>query len=311
MIQRLISRCTSAATRGVQQLEGWSPTFLLLDVGRSIGRHQVGDMAASLSYYALLAIFPLLLAVISGLSFFLDEAAIRHELQTLTTEYLPGAEDLVTRNIDTIIGLRGAVGLVALIGLIWTSSAMFGAITRILDRVWGVVEPHAFHIARARSLTMVLAVGILVAVSLVSTTFLQVAEGLGDVNSFGIFSLLLASGARLLLQGSSLIGSILIPALLYRYAPSERIQWRDVLPGAVLSGLFFEIAKTVFLFYLTRFGRLDLVYGSVASVIVLLIWVYISGFILILGAEFGAALRRRRWAQTVPFDQTETEDHSD
>ena len=266
----------------------------MLDTARGIGAHQVGDMAASLAYYALFALFPLLLGLIVILSFFLDQEVVRGELETLLAKNLPGAQEIVTRNLDNVVRLRGAIGLVAFAGLLWSGSAVFGALTRILDRTWEVRDRHAFHIVRARSLVMLVGVAALVVLSLSSTTLLQLAAELAEVERLGALGTFLASGARLLLQGSSLVGSLLVPTLLYRFAPSERIAWREVLPGALLAGLLFEAAKNVFVLYLSRFASFDLVYGSLASVIILLFWVYISGFILILGAEFGAALGRRR-----------------
>jgi membrane protein len=198
------------------------------------------------------------LGLIAILSFFLDQETVRGELGALLAENLPGAQELVTRNLDSVVRLRGAIGLVALAGLLWSGSAVFGALTRILDRTWEVRDRHAFHIVRARSLIMLVGVASLVVLSLSSTTLLQLAAELAEVERLGVLGTFLASGA----------------------------------------GLLFEAAKNVFVFYLSRFASFDLVYGSLASVIILLFWVYISGFILILGAEFGAALGRQRRGQS-------------
>jgi membrane protein len=264
---------------------------------RRVGNDQVGDMAASVAYYTLFSLFPLLLGLIAVSSLFLDQVRVERELLNLTSQYIPGAEGLIRENIDEVFRIRGALGLIAVVGLLWSASAVFGGITRVLDRAWNVSEAHPFHLVRLRSIAMVAGVAGLFALSFLSSTALQTAEGLADLDPLGLGGFL-ASGARAFLQGSSLFGSLAFPALLYRFAPSDRIPWKDVLPAALLAGIVFEIAKNIFLLYLSRFAQLDRVYGSLSLVIALLLWAYISSLILILGAEFGAALGRWRRGDT-------------
>ena len=89
--------------------------------------------------------------------------------------------------------------------------------------------------------------------------------------------------------GSRLVAFLLILAvflLFYKLIPNTRTYWRPVWPGALLAAILFEIARTLFLFYLENFANYQLIYGSIASIIVLLVWIYYSAFIMILGAEF-------------------------
>jgi membrane protein len=74
--------------------------------------------------------------------------------------------------------------------------------------------------------------------------------------------------------------------LIYKFMPNTKVGWRHVWPGAVLSSVLFEVARSLFVLYVARFSTYELVYGSVASIIVFMVWMYISAFILILGAEF-------------------------
>ncbi len=281
----------------VHRLESWAPTAIIVDMVRRAGNDQIGDMAASVAYYALFSLFPLLLGLIAFASLFLDQARVEQELLTVTAQYLPGAEGLISENIDEVFRIRGALGLIALVGLVWSASAVFGSVARVLDRAWAVGETHAFHIVRFRSILMVAGVAGLFTLSFLSSTLLQTAQDLADLDPLGLGGFL-ASGARTLLQGSSLVGSIAFPVLLYRFAPSERIPWKDVFSGAVLAGVLFEIAKNVFLLYLSRFAQFDRVYGSLSLVIALLLWAYISALVLIIGAEFGAAIGRWRRGET-------------
>lgn len=297
VLREQVARAHRLGQSATHRLESWAPTSVLIDMGRRVGDHQIGDMAASVAYYALFSLFPLLLGLIAFSSLFLDQARVQEELLTLTAQYLPGAEGLITENIDQVFRIRGALGLIAVVGLIWSASAVFGAVARVLDRAWGVAETRAFHIVRFRSILMVAGVAGLFTLSFLSSTFLQTAQDLAELDPLG-FGDFLASGARTLLQGTSLVGSLAFPILLYRFAPSERIPWKDVLSGAVLAGVLFEVAKNVFLLYLSRFAQFDRVYGSLSLVIALLLWAYISALILIIGAEFGAALGRWRRGDT-------------
>jgi membrane protein len=300
--RRVLVESRRAYNGVIRQVEGWPLGAVLLDTVRHAGRHQVGDLAAGLAYYVLFALFPLLLAIIAVFSFFLDRETVQAELVSLLGQYMPRAEGIVDRNLDAVFRLRGPIGILSVLVLLWTGSNVFGALTRMLDRAWEVRDTHAFHIARVRSLAMVLAVLAVVLVSLFSATLLQFAEDLAALDPLGLgLGAFLASGARFLLGGSSLVGSILFPILLYRFVPSEQQPWPNILAGAALAGLLFEVAKNAFLLYLGNFANYDLVYGSLASVIILLFWVYISGFILILGAEFGAAVGRwRRGVKDAP-----------
>ncbi len=260
---------------------------------RRSGSHQIGDMAASVAYYALFSLFPLLLGTIAILSIVFDQARVEQEIRAMTAQYLPGAEDLISENIEGALRIPGALGAVAAIGLVWSASAVFGGISRVLDRAWNVDETHAFHIIRFRSILMVVGVAALFSISILSTTLLRTAEDITDITLFGLGDVL-ASGARTVLQGTSLVGSFLFPLLLFRFAPSQRAPWPEVLAGAALVGILFEVAKNGFLIYLSRFADFDRVYGSLSLVIALLLWTYISALILILGAEFGAAFGRWR-----------------
>jgi membrane protein len=89
--------------------------------------------------------------------------------------------------------------------------------------------------------------------------------------------------------GSRLTAFLLLLAvflLLYKFIPNVKTHWRYVWPGALLAAILFEIARTVFVLYLEKYANYQLIYGSIASIIVLLVWIYYSAFITILGAEF-------------------------
>ena len=93
---------------------------------------------------------------------------------------------------------------------------------------------------------------------------------------------------------SSLVGAILAVTLLYRWLPSDRTPWQYVIPAAIIAGVLLEIIKNVFLFYLTEYADFDAAYGSIASVMVLLVWIFVMSFTVLVVAELGGAVREVR-----------------
>jgi membrane protein len=86
--------------------------------------------------------------------------------------------------------------------------------------------------------------------------------------------------------------------LLYKFVPNTKTHWRSVWPGALLAAALFELARTLFIFYLDNFANYQLIYGSITSIIILLIWIYYSAFIMILGAEFTFQYSRMHYPVT-------------
>ena len=105
--------------------------------------------------------------------------------------------------------------------------------------------------------------------------------------------------------GSRLVAFLLILAvflLIYKTIPNTRTYWRYIWQGALLAAVLFELARTLFIFYLENFANYQLIYGSIASIIVLLVWIYYSAFIMILGAEFTFQYGRMRHPVTTGSD---------
>ena len=258
---------------------------------RNAGAHGVGDMAAAVGYYGVLAIFPMILVTITLLSFFFDPETVVMEVHSIVSHYLPVDEALVGDNVDSILNSRGAIGIVSLLALAWSGSNVFGALTRFMDRAWGVADPHAFHLVRIKSLTMVVSVSGLLLLSLGSSWLVHAAEELTTNGVFGSLAGVVHSEQKIFLGIASLFGAILAALMLYRWLPSDRTPWKYAISAAVVAGISLEIIKNLFLFYLTNFGSFDAVYGSLASVVILLTWVYVTALVILVVAELGGALR--------------------
>jgi membrane protein len=249
-----------------------------------LGQHDLSNMAASISYFAFLSLFPLILALIAVFGLILPSETVQQQMIDFFAQYLPGSVSVIQSNIPDIIRFRSAFGTAGIIGLFWSGTGVFSAVSRGINRAWNIKYEHPFYIRKPRELGMILGTGILFLLSLGTSAALSFISGLNLPVPAGLVNL-----ATIFLAFSF---SFVIFILLYKVAPLSWISWRYVWPGALLAALLFEIAKTLFIFYLNHYNSYNNIYGPLASVIVLLVWIYYSAFILLLGAEFGSLLFR-------------------
>jgi membrane protein len=259
---------------------------LVVHTIQELGADDATHMAAGVSYYAVLSLFPLILALVAVLGIFLPSETIQEEIFGFFERNLPGTVDVLKENIEQVIQFRGAIGLVGIVLLLWTASAMFGAVSRTINRAWDVHQDRPFHIRKLRDLSMALGISILFFLSLGATSVYSILRS----TDFPVIGTALDVGARLL----AFLPSFAIFLILYKFIPNTKTYWRYVWPGALLAAVLFEISKSLFILYLDRFATYELVYGSIGSVIALLFWIYVAAFILILGAEFSAEYGRMR-----------------
>jgi membrane protein len=265
---------------------------LISRTAEELGNIDAAHKAAGVAYYAILSIFPLLLGLIAVFGLFLPSVNLQDELLNFIGNNLPGATDILRQNIMSIIRLRSILGVLSIVVLFWSGSTMFSAISLTINRAWDIRRYRPFFIRKASELGMALSTGILFLLSLGASAIISILRGVFDLPA-----------AKLIIVdvGSRLVAFLLILAvflLLYKLIPNTRTYWRYVWPGALLAAILFEIARTLFVFYLENFANYQLIYGSIASIIVLLVWIYYSAFIMILGAEFTFQYGRMRYSVT-------------
>ena len=257
------------------------------------GKHDVGQRAAGVAYYAIISIFPLLLGLIAVFGFFLPSINVQNSLLNFVGNNLPGASNILKENIDGIIRLRGVMSVVSIVILFWGASALFGSISLAINRAWNIHKNRHLIIRKASEIGMVFGTGILFLLSLGTSafvTFLGNSLNLPDRNT------------ALVYISAKLIAFLLMLAiflLLYKFVPNIKTRWRDIWPGALLAAIFFEIARALFIFYLEHFANYQVIYGTVSSIVILMVWIYYSAFILILGAEFTFQYSQSRNSVTV------------
>ena len=247
------------------------------------------SMGAAIAFYTLFSIAPLLIIAISVAGLFFGEEAARGE---------------IVAQIRDLIGEDGAIAvqallksakepakdivatLISLATLVVGATTVFAELQSALDRIWRTPAPakenSLWVLLRTRLLSfgLVLGLGFLLLVSLVASAVIA---------AFGKWSSGIFEGREALLHAinfaRSFSSTTLLFALIYKFMPRARIAWRDVLIGAAVTGLLFEMGKILIGLYLGTTGVAS-GFGAAGSLVVLLIWVYFSAQIFLLGAEF-------------------------
>jgi membrane protein len=264
---------------------------------------QLSDRAAALTYYSVLAIFPGLLVVVSLLGLF-----GRSQTQPLLTNLLSVAPS----NVKQIIGpeltrLQGAhtsASFAAILGIVlalWSASAYIAAFMRASNAIYDVPEGRPFW----KKTPQRVAVTLLILVMLVASALIVVVSGglarhVGQVLGIGSTAVTVWNIAK---WPVLLIIVILMISILYWVAPNAKRQrgFRLISPGGVIAVVIWLIASALFAFYVANFSHYNKTYGSIAGVIIMLIWLWISNLAILLGAEFNAELERGRAAEAGEF----------
>jgi membrane protein len=269
-------------------------TTLLWDTLRSYNEHRGGDAAAAMAYYTLFSLFPLILFLLSAAGFVLGQADLNEQIMAIVSSYLPGSDQLIGDVIHQVIAARGTMSLIAIVGLLWSASGMFSSLAVAVERAWspsGDQPPWRYPLI---GVTITLSVGILIILSLATSAAMQIVTYYRDALLPSPIAAILPPASSLSVV-ASVFTNVAFFFVLYKWVPRVRVPWRAALLAAGIVGLTWEVAKYIFTWYLANVavGGLNRTYGSVGAVIALLLWIYLSALLILLGAELSAAYARR------------------
>ncbi|HEX5476025.1 MAG TPA: YihY/virulence factor BrkB family protein [Vicinamibacterales bacterium] len=252
--------------------------------------------ASSIAYYALLSLFPFFLLVLSILGSVTADTAQRLSILQFVLRYFPRQFDFVTTQLDAFQQGRFRLGVVGSLLLIWAAMGVFSAVTSAVNHAWGVEKQPSYFKHKLIAFLMLVAASVLLLAGLllVSTINLVQAEWFAVVldRTPGLIVM-----RHFAVQWATTFVFMLVVGLIFYFVPNARVRFRDVWVGAVVTGLAWRGALFGFSWYVRDMTRFSNINGSIAAVIVFLVWVYTSAVILLYGAEVTAAnarLRRRR-----------------
>jgi membrane protein len=258
--------------------------------------------AAAIAYFALLSFFPMLLAGVSIASFFVSEEAAVEQLVDIAGDFLPEGEEMISNIVSGVIDARGTTSILSVLVLLWTGSRVFGVFVKALNQTYDIVDSYGFLRKRLAELVMTLTLGTFIVLAFASEYILgyilQQTGILGD-DQDTIFSFLLNIVPVILLFISLF--------LIYRFVPRRDVDNRAALAGAVVGLIIILIARPLFLGYINDLVDYNLVYGSLAIVVILLFWVWIMSMLILYGGEFTAEIQKHIIDDKDP-EQLEQED---
>jgi len=273
--------------------------YVLRKTMREFTSDQATDLAAALTYYGVLAVFPALLAFVSILGLFGDANETTNTLLDLVGGLVPSTTLDAVREPILAITSAPAAGVALVVGIggaLWSASGYVGAFARAMNRIYAIQEGRPVWKLRPITL-LVTVVAILAAVSAAVLLVISgpIASNVADALGVGEAGLAVWNIAKWPILAFI---AVLVVAVLYYATPNvkqPKFRWMSL--GALLALIVWVIASAGFAFYAANFTSYDETYGAIGGVIVFLLWIWISNVALLFGAELDAELERGRELQ--------------
>ena len=264
--------------------------------------------SASLSYYTVFSIAPLLVIVITLSGVFFGKEAAQGQLYEQLNHLVGSVVAIQLQDTIKNIHLTGSsffASVISIIILFITATTIFGEIQDSLNKIWGlrIKEKKVWWrlvITRLLSFSLVLSLGVLLSASVILNALIS-AFGKFISRIAGNYSVFFIEVTDYIL---SFFVAMFLFSLVFKILPDARIKWRDVFIGGFVTAVFFTLGKMGISFYLKK-SNLSSLYGAAASIIILMVWVYYSSIILYLGAEFTKVFAKLYGGQIIPKDYAE------
>jgi membrane protein len=269
---------------------GWKD--ILWRTWKEFSDDRIMSVAAGVTYYALLAIFPAIAALVSIYGLFADPATIQDHLNALSGVLPGGAMDVIGEQVKRIASKGGGtLGLSFVIGLaiaLWSANAGMKAVFDALNIVYDEEEKRSFVRLNLQSLAFTLAAIGFVLLALAGIVVLPIVLDFVGLGSGVEWLLSLARWPILL---AAVVAGL---AVLYRYGPSrDKAEWKWVTPGGLVAAVLWLAGSMLFSWYVASFGSYNETYGSLGAVIGFMTWIWISSIVVLLGAEINAEMEHQ------------------
>lgn len=221
----------------------------------------------------------------------MDQSVVERTLINLLPTMIPVSQDFIISNVQQVFTNRGAITILAFLGLIWSGTSVFTVIIRNINSAWPEAAPRSYIRMRLWSMAIVAALAILLIISSFTITFknLMVNLGLGQlIVEVGTFF----SSALFVTIFPNLIRMVIFFGLYY-WTPQIKVKKMAALIGAVVTAIIWQLISTLFSSYLgSALARYEVIYGSLGKIVVLLSWIYFSAYIVLWGAHLTSSIDR-------------------
>ena len=250
---------------------------------RRMNSEQVHVTAGYLSYVTLMSLVPLMVVMLSVMTAFPIFSDIKDMIEGFVYHnFLPATGDVVREYITGFVANASKMSAIAITFLFLFALMLISAIDKSLNKLWRIDKKRKI-VTSFSMYWMVLTLGpVLVGSSIAVTSYIVSLMSLGDYDIFG--------AANILLRLLPIIASIFAFFILYIVVPNKDVSFKFALSGALLAGVLFEIAKKGFAFYVTQLPSYQAIYGALAGIPILFLWVYLSWLVVLFGALFTVCL---------------------
>jgi membrane protein len=269
-----------------------SVTSFIKHLWLRIGRDDIAGMAGQLAYFFLLSLFPLLIFLTTLLPYF---SVTQDQLLSYFRDFAPGETmKLIETSVNDIMdkSKNGKLLSFGAIATLWSASNGIHAIVSAFNKAYDVHESRSFLVARGISILLTIGMILVIVVALLFPVF-------GRQLGMFLFSVLGLSDEFLTVWNAwrwlfSSLFLFTIFVALYWIAPNKKLTCLSVVPGALFATIGWILTSLAFSYYVGNFGNYSATYGSIGAIIVLMIWFYLSGFVIILGGEINAYFTARK-----------------
>ncbi|HAA7185473.1 TPA_asm: ribonuclease [Listeria monocytogenes] len=260
-------------------------------VSARVGRNDVSGNAAQLAYYMLFSIFPMLLIAATLLAYLhIDKDSVFNMIKEFAPDQIM---DFLEENLNNLLTQKnGGLLSIGIIATLWSASNGMNAVMKSLNKAYGVTNKRNYVVQRLLSMFFTLAMLATVGATLLLLVFGQ-QIGMFLINHLN-FSEDFLSFWNNLRWTVTLIVIFVVFTFLYWVAPNRRSTLISVLPGALFSTIGWTVASVGFAYYVNNFGNYSATYGSIGVIIILMLWFYLTGIILMTGGELNATLAIRK-----------------
>jgi YihY family inner membrane protein len=248
-------------------------------------------VAASIAYYSLLALFPMLLLLLGVSGIFIRRYELSGQLALVLAHYLPLRTDFIMRELVGISGAYGSIGILSFLLLLWVSSGVFLPLEQALNRAWEVEQGRSWWRRRLLALEMAGIFGFLALLSTLLVGMSKYAHGWLRTWVASALLPLMEFLYRGMFMAAVFAITLCMFLVVFERLPNRPMSFRQAFPGALLTALFWEAARSLFT-HLLPFLNYRQIYGSIGVVVALMTWVYISSAIMLFGAQVSRSLYR-------------------
>jgi membrane protein len=288
--------------------------FIVIDlraVMKNFGEHDGELSMCALAFYLLISFIPLSLVVISTLSFFYKSDVLANFYFNQLKNQLPSIniQKFITI-IDRIIYNKRYLAFIWVPFLFWWGSFIFDIIQRVLEKAFRIAEGRKYWKAKIRHFIIIIAIAFFILALTLFSNFTAIVKNSEialmieqNLNQFGFLNTLLYSIEKIPLLISSFTTMIInafLVFIIYRFVPPKKLNNMSLLKGALFASLSYEVVKSIFSYYITRINDYTSIFGSLNTIVILMIWIWYTCFLFIIGAEMAWVFYEKHASNKLP-----------